>query len=75
MTLDVRLLADRKDGGWSIAGGSYSFAIGENAEKLGAPVTVRLAAKSWKDRWRRGQGVWVRRCFFEAPATTQKATT
>lgn len=51
VTLDVdnRLLADWKDGGWSISSGSYSFALGENAAKLGAPVTVRLPAKSWKD--------------------------
>ena len=49
LNIDNRLLADWKDGGWSIAGGSYSFALGENAEKLGQPVTVRLAAKSWKD--------------------------
>ncbi|MBB4642536.1 beta-glucosidase [Rhizorhapis suberifaciens] len=48
-TIDNRLLADWKDGGWSIAGGDYSFALGENAGKLGAPVTVRIPAKSWKD--------------------------
>lgn len=47
--IDNRLLADWKNGGWSIAGGTYSFALGNNADTLGAPVTVRLKAKSWKD--------------------------
>ncbi|MEJ7926349.1 glycoside hydrolase family 3 C-terminal domain-containing protein [Sphingobium sp. AN641] len=51
VTLDVdnRLLADWKDGGWSIAGGRYSFALGESAAKLGKPVIVRVPATAWKD--------------------------
>lgn len=49
LDVDNRLLADWKDGSWSIAGGRYSFALGESAEKLGRPVTVRVGAKSWKD--------------------------
>lgn len=49
LVVDNRLLADWKDGGWSIPGGSYSFALGENAEKLGAPVAVRIPARTWKD--------------------------
>jgi beta-glucosidase len=48
-SIDPRLLADWKDGGWSIAGGDYAFALGENAGQLGAPVTVRIAPRKWKD--------------------------
>ncbi|MDE2595492.1 MAG: glycoside hydrolase family 3 protein [Sphingomonadales bacterium] len=49
LAIDPRLLADWKDGGWSIPAGSYAFALGDNAEKLGPTVTVRMAAKAWKD--------------------------
>lgn len=49
LAIDPRLLADWKDGGWAMPGGTYSFAIGENAEQLGPPVTVRLPARRWKD--------------------------
>lgn len=49
MAIDPRLLADWKDGGWSIAAGDYGFALGDNAEALGTPVTARLKAKRWKD--------------------------
>lgn len=49
LTIDPRLLADWKDGGWTRAAGEYSFAIGENAEVLGAPVKVKLAYRHWKD--------------------------
>lgn len=48
-TIDNRLLAEWSGSGWSIAAGSYSFALGESAEKLGGPVTLQLAEKSWKD--------------------------
>ena len=47
--IDPRLLADWTDAGWTIAAGDYSFALGENAETLGKPVTVKLAARSWRD--------------------------
>lgn len=49
LAIDPRLLADWKDGGWNIKGGQYGFALGENAEKLEALVTVRVAARHWKD--------------------------
>jgi beta-glucosidase len=49
ISIDPRLLADWKDGGWSIAGGNYTFALGENAGQLGTPVTARISARKWKD--------------------------
>ncbi|MFM5953373.1 MAG: glycoside hydrolase family 3 C-terminal domain-containing protein [Novosphingobium sp.] len=49
LAIDPRLLADWKNGGWSIPGGNYAFALGEDAEHLGAPVTVRIAGRNWKD--------------------------
>ena len=49
MTIDPRLLADWRDGGWHLAPGDYSFAIGDNAEALGPVVKVRLTRRSWKD--------------------------
>ena len=49
LTIDPRLLADWKDGGWSLAGGDYAFALGEDAAHLGKPVTAHLNARNWKD--------------------------
>ena len=49
LTIDPRLLADWTDKGWSIKGGQYSFALGADAEHLAAPVTTKIAAKTWKD--------------------------
>ncbi|MFC3173565.1 beta-glucosidase [Novosphingobium bradum] len=49
LAIDPRLLADWKDGKWAIAGGTYAFALGENAEAIGAPRKVRLAARTWRD--------------------------
>jgi len=49
LTIDPRLLADWSDGGWSIEAGPYAFALGEDAEHLGAVQTVRLAGRRWKD--------------------------
>jgi beta-glucosidase len=48
VTIDPRLLANWQDGGWTMPAGSYSFALGRNAEDLSAPVTVRMAGKTWK---------------------------
>ena len=48
-TIDPRLLADWKDGGWSIPAGSYGFALGDDAEHLGPSVTVKLPARHWRD--------------------------
>jgi beta-glucosidase len=49
LTIDPRLLADWKNGGWTMPAGDYAFALGQDAEALGAPVTVKLAARTWKD--------------------------
>lgn len=49
LTIDPRVLADWKDGGWSLPAGDYGFALGRNAEDLGPVVTVHMAAKTWKD--------------------------
>ncbi|MEY2928255.1 MAG: hypothetical protein RL367_2732, partial [Pseudomonadota bacterium] len=47
VSIDPRLLADWKDGGWQIAGGSYGFALGTSAQSLGPVVTVKIAARKW----------------------------
>ena len=47
VSVDPRLIADWKDGGWSIAGGAYGFALGASAEALGPVQTVRIAARKW----------------------------
>lgn len=49
VTFDPRLLADWKDGAWSIPAGTYEFALGENAEQLGQAVKVNFKARRWKD--------------------------
>ncbi len=49
VTIDPRLLADWKDGGWTMPAGSYGFALGRNAEELGEVVTVKMPGKNWKD--------------------------
>jgi len=49
MTIDPRLLADWKDGGWTMPAGEYGFALGRNAEELGPTVITRMAARKWSD--------------------------
>jgi beta-glucosidase len=49
VSIDPRLLADWKDGQWSMPGGTFTFALGDNAEALGSPVTVWMSARTWKD--------------------------
>ncbi|WP_165322106.1 beta-glucosidase family protein [Rhizorhabdus phycosphaerae] len=49
VTLDPRILANWKDGGWTLPGGEYLFALGKDAEQLSAPVRVKLAGRFWKD--------------------------
>lgn len=49
VTIDPRLLADWKDGGWSMPAGDYGFALGRSAEEPGPVVIVRMAAKKWND--------------------------
>jgi beta-glucosidase len=48
-TLDPRLLADWQDGGWSMPAGAYEFALGDDAEHLGRPISVRMPARRWHD--------------------------
>ncbi|WP_232491776.1 beta-glucosidase family protein [Novosphingobium kaempferiae] len=47
MTIDPRLLARWEAGRWIIDGGSYSFALGEDAEHLGPVSTVPIKPRSW----------------------------
>jgi beta-glucosidase len=47
VSVDPRLIADWENGGWSIAGGTYGFALGMSAEALGPVETVRIAAGKW----------------------------
>ncbi len=47
ITIEPRIVAEWEAGGWKIAGGKYQFALGSDAEHLGAPVTVALSARSW----------------------------
>ncbi len=49
LSIDPRLLADWKDGAWSIPAGEYHFALGESAEALGPAVTTRIRARRWRD--------------------------
>ena len=49
LAIDPRLLADWRGGGWSLAGGSYRFALGDDAETLGPAVMAREAARNWRD--------------------------
>lgn len=49
ITIDPRILADWNGNGWTLPGGGYSFALGENALDLGKPVTTNIATRTWKD--------------------------
>jgi beta-glucosidase len=49
VTFDPRLLADWKDGRWTMPAGDYGFALGRSATDLGPVVTVKLPARTWKD--------------------------
>ena len=49
MKIDPRLLADWKDGKWTIPAGTYTFAAASDAESLGKTVSVKMKARSWKD--------------------------
>jgi beta-glucosidase len=49
VTIDPRLLADWRDGGWSVAAGKYGFALGRSADDLGQVVNVTIGAHQWKD--------------------------
>ena len=49
LTIDPRLLADWTEQGWLIPAGEYRFALGENAENLGAEIAVELPERLWKN--------------------------
>ncbi len=49
LQIDPRLLADWTPHGWALSPGVYTFALGENAERLGTSVRVRLAGRRWRD--------------------------
>lgn len=49
LTIDPRLLADWKEGGWVMAAGDYGFALGDNAETLGPIVKTRISGRRWRD--------------------------
>ncbi len=46
--IELRLLADSKGGRWSMAAGTYRFALGRSATDLGPAVTVTLPARQWR---------------------------
>lgn len=48
LTVEPRIIAEFARNGWEIAPGLYSFALGENAEQLGPPTSVRLAGRRMK---------------------------
>ncbi len=45
--VDPRLLADWTPKGWTIAGGTYRFALGASSEELLEEVAVRLPGRTW----------------------------
>jgi beta-glucosidase len=45
--IERRVIANRVAGQWQIDAGSYGFALGEDAERLGAVRTVRFDAARW----------------------------
>ena len=49
LSIDPRLLADWKDGGWNLPAGRYRFALGESADRLGRAVEVSLPGRSWRE--------------------------
>lgn len=49
VAIDQRLLADWKEGGWSLPAGDYGFALGQDAQTLGPVITVKVKGAVWKD--------------------------
>ncbi|MGV1683868.1 beta-glucosidase [Sphingopyxis sp. NJF-3] len=48
--IDARLLADWTESGWSIAPGTYRFALGASAEDLLGQTDITLAGRTWNYR-------------------------
>ncbi|XVN49227.1 glycoside hydrolase family 3 C-terminal domain-containing protein (plasmid) [Novosphingobium rhizosphaerae] len=49
LTIDPRILAAWNGDGWTIAGGEYGFALGENAEAMGPVLKVAIKGRTWRD--------------------------
>ena len=49
LSIDPRLLADWKDGGWTLAAGDYGFALGDDAAHPGPVVKAHFATRHWQD--------------------------
>lgn len=49
MEIDRRLLADWNDGGWLLKGGTYRFALGDNALHMGSEIAVTYEGARWTD--------------------------
>jgi beta-glucosidase len=47
LAIEPRIVAEWEGKGWGIAAGIYQFALGDNAESLGTPVSAKLAARHW----------------------------
>jgi beta-glucosidase len=45
--IERRVIADWASSRWNVRPGTYAFALGDNAEKLGPTQTVRLSTSSW----------------------------
>ena len=47
--IDRRLLADNRDGLWTMPAGEYEIGLGTDAETIVASKTIRLDSKSWRN--------------------------
>lgn len=47
LSIDPRIVAEFANEGWVIAAGTYGFALGEDAERLGSVVPVRLSTRKF----------------------------
>jgi beta-glucosidase len=48
LTVDARVLADFKDGGWHVPAGTYRFAFGQSATALGPVMSVHMPEQRLK---------------------------
>lgn len=48
VNIDPRIVAEYVANGWEITRGAYGFALGDDAEKLSAPVAVTLRGRKIK---------------------------
>ena len=45
LPIEQRIVAEYEGDGWVIAPGTYTFALGEDAQRLGAPISISLGSK------------------------------